>query len=102
MHQFYLPANPLRILKEIAHPDDFVVIEIDIDHDPTEIKFIRQILSNRDVSVRIDEMYFEHHVGLSPMIYRGWNDKRKAMNLPQSYELFTELRNLGIRAHSWV
>mmetsp|Transcript_7997 Transcript_7997/g.13484 ORF Transcript_7997/g.13484 Transcript_7997/m.13484 type:complete len:359 (+) Transcript_7997:22-1098(+) len=96
------PANPFRIMQEVARPDDTVVIKIDIDNDPLELEFIKQILSNRNISVLIDELYFEHHVEYSPMEHYGWNSGAKLMNLTQSYGIFSDLRKLGIRAHAWV
>ena len=95
-------GNPLRILKEITHKDDFVVVKIDIDNDKVELEFIRQILNDIEISSRIDELYFEHHVSGSPMEFYGWGRTWKNMTLAQSYDIFTQLRNLGIRAHSWV
>jgi hypothetical protein len=39
----------------------------------------------------------------SPMAYQGWNlHGNKEMTLPQSYEIFMQMRKLGILAHSWV
>jgi hypothetical protein len=32
----------------------------------------------------------------------GWRREHKIMNITQSYQLFSSLRKLGIRAHSWV
>lgn len=95
-------GNPLRILLEITHPDDFIVMKIDIDNDPVEWEFIKQILTNPAISSRIDELFFEHHVDKSPMDFHGWGTQPKLMNLTQSYQVFHDLRKLGIRAHSWV
>ena len=110
MSYFNIPAatglndrhNPLRILKKICSVEDFVVLKIDIDNDLVESKFIQQILSDSAISDRIDELYFEHHVNYSPMEHNGWGLEPKLANITQSYEIFTAMRNLGIRAHSWV
>lgn len=67
----------------------------------------------------IDELYYEHHVRLSPMAHKGWelslvhtvfdesrNVTRQqastAHTLEDSYAIFHRLREMGIRAHSWV
>lgn len=94
--------NPLRILKKIASPEDLVVVKIDIDNHKVETAYIQQILEDPEISGRIDELYFEHHVSMNPMEAFGWRRNWKSNNMTQSYQLFTALRKLGIRAHSWV
>ena len=41
--------NPLQQLIDLATPDDFVVMKIDIDNNPVEEAFIQQILSDERV-----------------------------------------------------
>ena len=101
--------NPLRLLKEEAGPDDFVVFKIDIDTIPIEIALLEQILADPDASRLIDELYFEDHVINSPMMEKGWiyTIRAKENNattrlLSDSYDSFRRLREMGIRAHSWV
>lgn len=94
--------NPLNILKKVARADDFVVFKLDIDHVIVEGEFIQQILDDPDIYNLIDELYFEHHVENNVLEHHGWGRQRKPMNITQSYHLFTTLRELGIRAHSWV
>jgi len=97
--------NPLRILRSLAKPHDFVVFKIDIDNSEVEESLVNQILSDSTLSMRIDELYWEHHVSMSPMQYKGWGvhvDRHTNQTLAASYGLFIELRKRGIRAHSWV
>ena len=97
--------NPLRTLREIAKPSDFVVMKIDIDPDSAiETKLIKQLLAEPALLDLIDELYYEHHVHLSPMAFKGWAASLYSTNetLSSSYELFHALRERGIRAHSWV
>jgi hypothetical protein len=94
--------NPLNILKATCHIEDFVVIKIDIDRDIENSILIKQILSDTAISDRIDELYFDHHVTYSPKEHHGWTLNPKRSNITQSYEIFTELRIRGIRAHSWI
>ena len=114
--------NPLRMIKDLAGPDDFVVFKLDIDTITVELQFISQILEDSSISGLIDELYFEHHVHRSPMEHHGWvrastnagMDKepshinstkytvRKDNDITASYEIFHALRERGIRAHSWV
>jgi hypothetical protein len=94
--------NPIRMLKQIVRPDDFLMLKIDIDNDPVEWVFIESILNDQSVADLIDEMFFEHHVNLNPTEHNGWGTSPKLMNITQSYGVFTKLRSMGIRAHSWV
>ena len=96
------PGNPIRILKQIAQEEDLVVMKIDIDNSPVELEFVYQIMKDLQVVNLIDEFYFEHHVSAHPVEYAGWGQDAKIHNISQSYELFSSLRELGIRAHSWV
>ncbi len=95
--------NPLSILKDVATNDDFVVIKIDIDAPLLEIPLIHQIMADPVLRGLIDELYFEHHVHGSPMTHIGWGSSfRKNETLIGSYEIFSRLRQFGIRAHAWV
>ena len=105
--------NPWRYVRDLTRPEDFVVVKIDIDTPNIEIELMRQLLMDDDntnsfededgvrLSELIDELYFEHHVwgsGLSP----SWAGSGMDGDMVGSYTMFSQLRNLGIRAHSWV
>lgn len=94
--------NPLRILLEITRPEDFVVLKLDIDNSAVETALIKQVLKSTNLLVHIDEVYFEHHVAMSPVHWSSWGDSVGNATLPESYEMFQQLRANGIRAHSWV
>ena len=97
--------NPLRILKALVRPVDFVVLKLDIDPDcRIEEALIAQILDDDAISSRIDELYYEHHTHLTPMTNKGWMKSLSTTNqtLADSYRLFHALRERGVRAHSWV
>ena len=98
--------NPLRVLRAIASPDDFVVLKIDIDTLAIESALVDQILRDPELASLIDEIYYEHHVKFSPMYAMWWHrdssTSKPKMTLADSYELFSALRERGIRAHSWV
>lgn len=90
--------NPWNILKSIASVTDYVVIKLDIDTPPLENALMQQIVNDSSISSLIDEMFFEMHVTVNEMIpYWG----AQPGNLKDSYVLFTKLRHLGIRMHSW-
>jgi hypothetical protein len=90
--------HPWSILQHIAKPEDYVVIKLDIDTPELEMPLIKQVLNNASVSSLIDEMFFEMHVTVNEM-QRYWG--KPAGELKDTYELFTKLRQLGIRMHSW-
>jgi hypothetical protein len=87
----------------LTRPEDYVVLKLDIDTPAIELVLIDQVLADSEVRSRVDELYWEHEVHTSPMIHQGWGAHGwPNETLAQSYELFTRLRELGIRAHSWV
>ena len=97
-------SNPLTLLGSAASVFDFVVIKLDIDAPLIERALVQQILTTPAISDLIDEIYWEHHVLRSPMMHQGWQYMvpQPAETLQDSHRIFGELRQLGIRAHSWV
>ena len=100
------PMSALRMILQVAHPDDFVVFKLDIDNNEVEVRIVLTILDSPALIARIDELYWEHHVKGSPTQWGGWQDLGKQRgshsDMPSSYTLFRRLREAGIRAHSWV
>jgi hypothetical protein len=99
------PGNPLSILKRVARIEDFVVLKVDIDNIAVEMEFIERILKDVELSNLIDELYFEDHVTAHPLEFNGWGPDsimHYKRNITESYDVFTQLRERGIRAHSWV
>ena len=94
--------NPVNHILLHTTPADTVFVKVDYDQLQMEEETIQQILTNGEVSNRIDELFFEHHVQMDVM---GdiWNIKNKSKRyLSDSIELFQSLRRVGVRAHSWV
>ncbi len=90
--------NPWNILKSIAKDDDYVIIKLDIDQPMLENDLVNQVINDTSISSLIDEMCFEMHVRVNEMLtYWG----TQPGELKDSYILFTKLRQLGIRMHSW-
>jgi hypothetical protein len=90
--------NPWNVLKNIAKPEDYVIVKLDIDTPHLELPLIKQIVDNASISSLIDEMFFEMHITVTEMqIYWG----TPGGELKDTYELFTKLRRLGVRMHSW-
>jgi len=101
--------NPLLHLRSLAKPEDFVVFKLDIDTPAIELSIVQQILADpHGVGRLIDEFYWEHVVVNTPMQNFGWRHDlrrvppRERQTLRDSYRFFRELREMGIRAHSWV
>lgn len=95
--------NPWRTLRAMTTPEDFVVVKIDIDNSTVEEPLVAQLLADRALAGRVDELYFEHHVRNTPMWRCCWKQNTVTSHmLADSYEVFARLRELGIRAHSWV
>lgn len=90
--------NPWNILKTIAKPHDYVIIKLDIDTPSLEGSLANQVLNDPTISSLIDEMFFEMHVTINEM-KRFWGSPQG--QLKDTYKLFTKLRQLGIRMHSW-
>jgi hypothetical protein len=90
--------NPWNILKSIANINDYVIIKLDIDTPLLETELVNQVLNDASISSLIDEMFFEMHVSINEMkMYWG----APPGELKDTYILFTKLRQLGIRMHSW-
>ena len=83
-----------------------MVFKLDIDAPAIEIALVQQMMGDCELIALIDEFYFEHHVLGSPMQWVGWGDLSKSTSplgdIQDSYDIFTVLRENGIRAHSWV
>ncbi len=100
------PDNPLTFIKELTKAEDYVVFKLDIDTPAVEVALVQQLMDDEDLLELIDEFYFEHHVSGSPMQWHGWGNlttsKVTLGRIEDSYNIFTFLRERGVRAHSWV
>ena len=59
--------SPVGLLKRKCSVQDFCVIKIDVDTAEVELAWIDQILLDSDLSSKIDELFWEHHVCNSAM-----------------------------------
>lgn len=109
-HWFNVPAdptpghtnNPLRIMKEIVKPEDFLVFKLDIDNTPIEEKFIALIANDPSIIALIDEMFFEHHINMEPLATCCWHTSHSSITMVDSANIFLGFRRKGIRMHVWV
>lgn len=94
------PNNPVSRIYKDCKPEDFCVFKLDIDVESIESPLTQQLLQMQDeTKAKLDEFFFEHHVQgpMAPWWGSGWDG-----TFADSYNLFSRLRNMGVRAHSWV
>jgi hypothetical protein len=95
-------SHPVRMLKQIARPGDFVALKLDIDHSGAETSILQALLADSEAAALVDEFYFEYHVNFTPMLPWWGASVDKEKGLAEAFKLFYELRQRGWRAHSWV
>ena len=108
------PAHPWSVLKQIATPEDLVVVKLDIDNDQLESTLIEQLLTDSNTTDLVDVLFFEpawrrattfsaegcstrHELCVHPVFHRTGKHPLSA-----AYTKFTQLRSAGILAHPWV
>jgi hypothetical protein len=75
--------------------------QLDIDTPHIEGALIQQLMQDPNLTALVDEMCFEHHVYI-PEMQKYWGVGADSPNtLATSYQYYTDLRNKGIRMHSW-
>jgi hypothetical protein len=99
--------SPIRIIQQIASPEDFVSFKLDVDTPSVETPIAIEILRNPSLQLLIDEFFFELHFRCEVMMSCGWGHEvpRTANGLPldrpNTLKYFRQLRRFGIRAHIW-
>jgi hypothetical protein len=93
--------NPVHVLITIARPEDYVIFKLDIDNNPIEEAIVESLLADIVALELIDDFFWEHHVNqidMNPIweITSGFNNSIK-----DSIVYLRNLREKGIRAHSW-
>ena len=93
----HMPAPPAAFMPSHS--------QLDIDNNPVEIAFIKQLLASKQLQSIVDELFWENHVR-GPMQWLGWGNlaslEGDIVTSHDSYQTFLRLRKTGIRAHSWV
>ena len=117
IHFFNTPINPgmndhnspLQLLKEIATEDDFVAFKLDVDNADVELPIIHAILRNEhSIARKIDELFVEVHFECDLMSQLGFPSgnifdpvTKKRLRRDYAFDIFFDLRKMGIRAHVW-
>lgn len=93
--------NPVERIRHACRPQDFCAFKLDIDTPSVELPLVQQLLATpAETGASLDEFFFEHHVhGLMQRF--GWGDRVNG-TFADSYDIFTRLRMMGVRAHSWI
>jgi len=101
-HTGTTPFIPYHIRKK-TQKNDYVLFKLDIDNGELEQGIVDHLLSkcNEDLDY-IDEFVWEHHVQGNYLMAPNWLNTSSSLSVHDSYQIFLELRKLGIRAHSWV
>lgn len=99
--------SPVRMLKQMATPRDFIAWKLDIDHPETEMPIATSLLKDGAFAGLIDEFFFELHYRCEVMTSCGWGKRVPASHSGLQLErasvmkYFADLRKAGIRAHVW-
>jgi hypothetical protein len=86
-------------IQAISKPHDYVLVKLDIDDDVLEQALIGQLAENQALLGLIDELFYEMRVTV-PAMHKYLGTFRRS-TLKEVYQLFTRLRTIGIRMHSW-
>jgi hypothetical protein len=93
--------NVVERIYEMCGDQDFCAFKLDIDTPSVEFPLVQQLLANpRETGVALDEFFFEHHV-YGTMQFHGWGSIVNG-TFADSIDIFTKLRQMGVRSHSWI
>lgn len=94
-----------NLIQRTVKEEDFFVLKLHDNSREFSDRFIKDLISDeRGLAKLVDEFYFEHKVKFNPMAGPWGLDSKLASevgDLAASYKLFKDLRDKGIRAHSW-
>ena len=94
------PTSFLRLLREVATEDDFVVVKVDIDGGP-ELPIVQAIEREPELYKLVDELYFEYHFYFDGIDF-GWSTSVKQDTVDTALKLMQRLRHRGVRSHFWI
>ena len=100
-------ATVLGLLREVARPEDFVVLKLDIDHLQTETSILRGLEEDTRLLQLVDELYFEAMWAWGSnerhtLMEKLWGPMRGGQTVDWSLKLMLRLRERGVRAHFWT
>ena len=86
---------PLFHVREVVHPEDYVVFKLDIDNTPIEEAMVKTLLENPDILELIDEFFWEHHVNFKPM-FPGWGGRGDRFVIGRAVSCVLEVCSRGV------
>jgi hypothetical protein len=100
----FIPHEIQHYIKNNAASEHelYILFKLDIDSPLVEQGSVDYLLDQ--APGLIDEFAWEHHVVGNYLMRPAWSGPAgiAPLSLKQSYDIFLRMRNLGIRAHSWV
>ena len=107
-HFFNIPVSTVTIndlIDQIAIDDDFVSWKLDIDNSGYELPIVINMLEGKRNLDIIDEFFFELHFRCV-LMKKYWKDPWPTYDNYTndrlfSFELFSDYRKRGVRAHFW-
>jgi hypothetical protein len=91
--------NPVSHIFTNCAKEDFCSFKLDVDTPSVELPLVQQIIEKSQSNTALDEFFFEHHV--EGVMQQYWGSLVNG-TFSDSYQMFSDLRRLGVRAHSWV
>ena len=100
-------ASVLGLIREVARPEDFVVLKLDIDHARTEMSIMRGIAEDPSLLQLVDELYYEAMWAWGPserhtIMEKFWGPIARHQTVDEVLNLMVRLRKRGVRAHFWT
>lgn len=100
------PGSEHNVVENIwntCRPNDFCVLTLADGNPELDQSLVNMLMASPEATkASLDEMFYEHRVN-GTVARTLWKDNVISNStIKDSYELFTSLRRLGVRAHSWV
>ncbi|KAJ1621084.1 hypothetical protein T492DRAFT_1073184 [Pavlovales sp. CCMP2436] len=100
-------ADVLLTIGQVARPEIFVVLKLDIDTFDVERQVVEELRTNArgtNASLLVDEFFFEYHFATpnEPNLHTYWPRRTRGGTVDDALSLMHELRAKGTRAHFWI
>ncbi|KAJ1625509.1 hypothetical protein T492DRAFT_1039154 [Pavlovales sp. CCMP2436] len=114
LHFFNIPiesaggaSDVLDTIGQVARPEDFVVLKLDIDTFEVERQVVEELRTNArktNASSLVDEFFFEYHflTPNEPHLHHYWMSSKRGGSIDDAVALMHDLRAKGVRSHFWI
>eukprot|EP00889_Picochlorum_renovo_P001305 jgi/Picre1/28335/NNA_003741.t1 len=92
------PSHPLKILKTVYQPGDFVVLKLDIDNTPLEMSIMDEVERDEALRNMISDFMFELHYNSTDMQVHFGSPN---MSYAEALMTLRRFRELGVPLHYW-